>query len=66
MFDHVHHMFAGPCKLDMTLYSEDVASDVMAAFYPVNSLRNRALAQAKTEVQTVSPYKSHKSQMWLF
>lgn len=44
----------GPCKLDMTLYSEDVASDVMAAFYPVNSLRNRALAQAKTEVVLLS------------
>lgn len=42
---------AGPCKLDMVLYSEAVGSATMAAFYPVNALRNRALAQAKTEVR---------------
>lgn len=41
---------AGPCKLDMVLYSEEVDSATMAAFYPVNALRNRALKQAKTEV----------------
>ena len=35
----------------MVLYSEAVASATMAAFYPVNALRNRALAQAKTEVR---------------
>ena len=34
----------------MVLYSEAVDSDTMAAFYPVNALRNRALKQAKTEV----------------
>ena len=38
----------------MVLYSEAVASATMAAFYPVNALRNRALAQAKTEVRPPS------------
>jgi len=45
------HQRAGPCKLDMILYSEEVGSATMAAFYPVNALRNRALKQAKTEVR---------------
>jgi hypothetical protein len=46
---------AGPCKLDMVLYSEEVPSAIMAVFYPVNALRNRALKQAKTEVRSGLP-----------
>jgi hypothetical protein len=38
----------------MVLYSEEVDSTTMAAFYPVNALRNRALAQAKTEVPSIA------------
>ena len=41
---------AGSCKLDMVLYSEEVRSPAQSALYPVNSLRNAALAQALTEV----------------
>jgi hypothetical protein len=34
----------------MALYSEEVESAKMADFYPVNSLRNRALTMVATEV----------------
>lgn len=42
---------AGPCKLDMVLYTEEVPSAARSAFYPVNSMRNLALKQARTEVR---------------
>ena len=41
----------------MTLYSEEVETPTMAAFYPVNALRNRALKQAKTEVRAAGEVK---------
>ena len=47
---------ADSCKLDMVLYSEEVRSAVQSALYPVNSLRNAALAQAKTEVPAPSEH----------
>jgi hypothetical protein len=34
----------------MVLYSEEVRSPAQSALYPVNMLRNAALAQALTEV----------------
>jgi hypothetical protein len=41
---------AGLCKLDLVLVSQSVESVWLSALYPVNSMRNRALANAKTDV----------------
>jgi hypothetical protein len=53
-FDHFHAydllICTEWCKVDMALYSEEVESAKMADFYPVNSLRNRALTMVATEV----------------
>ena len=43
---------AGPCKLDMVLYTEEVATVARSSFYPVNSMRNLALKLARTEVHS--------------
>ena len=42
---------AAPCKLDLLLLSQPVANLVEAWLYPVNAMRNRAVANARTEVQ---------------
>jgi hypothetical protein len=39
----------GLCKLDLQLVSQNVESIWLSALYPVNSMRNRALANARTE-----------------
>ena len=41
---------AGLCKLDLQLVSQQVESVWLSGLYPVNSMRNRALAAAKTDV----------------
>ncbi len=43
----------------MTLYSEQVISEVMAVAYPVSSLRNKALKQAKTEASIRAASRTH-------
>lgn len=40
---------AGLCKLDLQLVSQTVESIWLSALYPVNAMRNRALANARTE-----------------
>lgn len=40
----------GLCKLDLQLVSQDVESVWLSALYPVNAMRNRALAAARTDV----------------
>lgn len=47
------HMLAeqrGLCKLDLQLVSQEVESVWLSGLYPVNSMRNRALAGADTDV----------------
>lgn len=39
----------GLCKLDLQLVSQTVESIWLSALYPVNAMRNRALANARTE-----------------
>lgn len=41
---------AGQCKLDLQLVSQEVESVWLSALYPVNAMRNRALAGADTDV----------------
>lgn len=41
---------AGNCKLDIQLVSQEVESIWLSALYPVNAMRNRALAGATTDV----------------
>lgn len=38
------------CKLDLQLVSQEVESIWLSALYPVNAMRNRALANARTDV----------------
>ncbi|GAB4818755.1 hypothetical protein N2152v2_005801 [Parachlorella kessleri] len=40
----------GQCKLDLQLVSQEVESVWLSALYPVNAMRNRALAGVETEV----------------
>ena len=40
---------AGLCKLDLQLVSQSVESIWLSALYPVNAMRNRALAAARTD-----------------
>ena len=40
----------GFCKLDLILISHEVESVWLSALYPVNSMRNRALANARTDI----------------
>lgn len=40
----------GLCKLDLQLVSQEVESVWLSGLYPVNSMRNRALANARTDV----------------
>ncbi|KAL6781671.1 hypothetical protein ACKKBF_B09005 [Auxenochlorella protothecoides x Auxenochlorella symbiontica] len=40
----------GICKLDLQLVSQEVENVWLSGLYPVNSMRNRALANAKTDV----------------
>lgn len=38
------------CKLDMQLVSQEVESVWLSALYPVNAMRNRAIANARTDI----------------
>lgn len=38
------------CKLDMQLVSQEVESIWLSGLYPVNSMRNRAIANARTDI----------------
>jgi len=47
------HTFAenrGLCKLDLLLIAQDVESVWLSGLYPVNAMRNRALANARTDI----------------
>ncbi len=48
---HVLLLHAGQCKLDLQLVSQEVESVWLSALYPVNAMRNRALAGVETEVR---------------
>ena len=41
--------------MDLQALTEEVPSVLMAALYPFNALRNRAMLLAKTEVKTPEP-----------
>jgi glycosyltransferase-like protein LARGE len=51
-FDAFHRLAEakGLCKLDLQLVSQDVESVWLSALYPVNAMRNRAIANARTDV----------------
>lgn len=51
-FQEFHDMAEGKgnCKLDIQLVSQEVESIWLSALYPVNAMRNRALAGATTDV----------------
>lgn len=40
----------GLCKLDLQLVSQEVESVWLSALYPVNGMRNRAIANARTDI----------------
>lgn len=44
------HLSAGRCKLDLQLLSQEMHELQRRDLYPINSLRNRALAAAETDV----------------
>lgn len=39
---------SGACQLDVILYSERVASELVRSLFPVNALRNAALLMVRT------------------
>lgn len=41
---------AGLCKLDLVLVSQEVESVFLSGLYPVNAMRNRGLANARTDI----------------
>jgi hypothetical protein len=51
-FEEFHRMAEAKslCKLDLQLVSQQVESVWLSALYPVNAMRNRALANARTDV----------------